>query len=115
MDKSISIVPYKLTWKGKIIAITSEDSMINLHNCLNKVRFRENVNMDSAKKCKWCDYHQVQLLDPSDPDNSERIFYCNYCSFVFQGTKSALDLTQFVCDQYTSKATDGLWTAFKKK
>ena len=89
--------------------------MINLHNCLNKVRFRENVNMDSAKKCKWCDYHQVQLLDPSDPDNSERIFYCNYCSFVFQGTKSALDLTQFVCDQYTSKATDGLWTAFKKK
>ena len=42
MDKSIRIVPYKLTWKGKIIAITSEDSMINLHNCLNKVRFREN-------------------------------------------------------------------------
>lgn len=49
MDKSIRIVPYKLTWKGKIIAITSEDSMINLHNRLNKVCFRENVNMDSEK------------------------------------------------------------------
>lgn len=72
------------------------------------------VKENTADSCHWCEHHEVILLDKTDPDNSERLFYCNYFPFKFKGTDSPTDLCQFTCDYYKSDGIiEGLVSAIK--
>jgi hypothetical protein len=102
MYQNIKIVPYSLTNKGRVVILKSAGSINDLKERLNRIHFRSvTANDESVGNCEWCEHHRVQLLNPSDPDNSEREFYCSYCSFMFQGVEWALDLTHFTCDCFT--------------
>lgn len=99
MYKDIKVIPCSSVCKNRVTALNSITALNNLKEHLNRVHFRSiDANDDSAGKCHWCEHHRVQLLDPSDPDNSGREFYCSCCAFMFQGVECALDLTHFTCD-----------------
>lgn len=72
---------------------------------LCEAKFRE--SSDKTVSCRWCKHRGTILLNPSDPDESERKFTCKRHGFDFR--LKIGELSKYVCDEYIDNEviTDG--------